>query len=146
DVAPARIGLPLWQLRSRHRPGGVVRPARQDREGRCRRRRHAAAIPGAQAPTPSAGAPAGAALWRQVPRGRRTRGQAMTSLPERSSPKRLGLVIDLDICVGCHACAVNCKQWNSGGVAAPLTDLEPYDADPDGVWFNRVHTYEVGEG
>lgn len=70
----------------------------------------------------------------------------MTSLPEQPSPKRLGLVIDLDICVGCHACAVNCKEWNSGGVSAPLTDLLPYDAEPEGVWFNRVHTYEAGEG
>ena len=70
----------------------------------------------------------------------------MTSLPEQPSPRRLGLVVDLDICVGCHACAVNCKEWNSGGVSAPLTDLLPYDAEPDGVWFNRVHTYEVGEG
>ena len=70
----------------------------------------------------------------------------MTSLPAQPSPKRLGLVIDLDICVGCHACAVNCKEWNSGGVSAPLTDLLPYGAEPDGVWFNRVHTYEVGEG
>ncbi len=70
----------------------------------------------------------------------------MTSLPDQASPRRLGLVIDLDVCVGCHACAVNCKEWNSGGVAAPLTDLDPYGADPSGVWFNRVHTYEAGEG
>ena len=70
----------------------------------------------------------------------------MTSLPDQPSPKKLGLVIDLDICVGCHACAVNCKEWNSGGVSAPLTDLAAYEAEPDGVWFNRVHTFEVGEG
>jgi len=70
----------------------------------------------------------------------------VTSLPEHAGSKRLGLVIDLDICVGCHACAVNCKEWNSGGVAAPLTDLDPYGADPTGVWFNRVHSFEVGEG
>ncbi len=67
----------------------------------------------------------------------------MTSLPEHKSDKRLGLVIDLDVCVGCHACAVNCKEWNSGGVAAPLTDLRPYDEDPLGVWFNRIHSYET---
>ncbi|HEY1153555.1 MAG TPA: 4Fe-4S dicluster domain-containing protein [Pseudolabrys sp.] len=67
----------------------------------------------------------------------------MTSLPQTRGNARLGLVIDLDICVGCHACAVNCKEWNTGGVAAPLTDLKPYDADPDGVWFNRIHSYEV---
>jgi Fe-S-cluster-containing dehydrogenase component len=70
----------------------------------------------------------------------------MTSLPDQPSPKKLGLVIDLDICVGCHACAVNCKEWNSGGVSAPLTDFAAYEAEPDGVWFNRVHTFEVGEG
>lgn len=67
----------------------------------------------------------------------------MTSLPQTRGNARLGLVIDLDVCVGCHACAVNCKEWNTGGVAAPLTDLNPYAADPDGVWFNRIHSYEV---
>jgi sulfite dehydrogenase (quinone) subunit SoeB len=70
----------------------------------------------------------------------------MTSLSTQPGAKRLGLVIDLDICVGCHACAVNCKEWNSGGIAAPLTDLDPYGADPNGVWFNRVHSFEAGEG
>jgi Fe-S-cluster-containing dehydrogenase component len=73
----------------------------------------------------------------------------MTSLPTRTRTK-LGLVIDLDICVGCHACAVNCKEWNTGGHMAPLTDLNPYGAEPDGVWFNRIHAFEVktesGEG
>jgi len=66
----------------------------------------------------------------------------MTALP-KDTKKKLGLVIDLDICVGCHACAVNCKEWNTGGISAPLTDTDPYGADPDGVWFNRVHTFEV---
>jgi Fe-S-cluster-containing dehydrogenase component len=59
------------------------------------------------------------------------------------STKKLGLVIDLDTCVGCHACAVACKQWNAGGIAGPLTDENPYGAEPFGVWFNRVHSYEV---
>jgi Fe-S-cluster-containing dehydrogenase component len=31
----------------------------------------------------------------------------MTTLPTHTD-KALGLVIDLDICVGCHACVVNC--------------------------------------
>jgi sulfite dehydrogenase (quinone) subunit SoeB len=66
----------------------------------------------------------------------------MTDLPPPSK-KKLGLVIDLDTCVGCHACAVGCKQWNSGGVAAPVTDEQPYGKEPTGVWFNRVHSYEV---
>jgi len=67
----------------------------------------------------------------------------MTSLPKKPSHKKLGLVIDLDICVGCHACAVNCKEWNTGGHSAPLTDFEPLGQEPSGVWFNRVHAYEV---
>ena len=66
----------------------------------------------------------------------------MTSLPP-PSPKKLGLVIDLDTCVGCHACATSCKEWNAGGIAGPLTDERPYGKDPDGVWFNRVHSYEL---
>ena len=66
----------------------------------------------------------------------------MTSLPSATG-KKLGLVIDLDTCVGCHACAVNCKQWNAGGHMAPLTDINAYEAGQDGVWFNRVHTYEA---
>ncbi|MGH8041338.1 MAG: 4Fe-4S dicluster domain-containing protein [Rudaea sp.] len=57
--------------------------------------------------------------------------------------KKLGLVIDLDICVGCHACAVACKEWNDGGQFGPLPDEDPYGAEPLGVWFNRVHSYEV---
>lgn len=69
----------------------------------------------------------------------------MTDLPA-STAKKLGLVIDLNACVGCHACAVSCKEWNTGGYSAPLTDQNPYGAKPDGVWFNRVHTYELDNG
>ena len=63
----------------------------------------------------------------------------MTALPPPSK-KKLGLVIDLDTCVGCHACAVSCKQWNA---EATGPDETPYGAAPSGVWFNRVHSYEV---
>jgi Fe-S-cluster-containing dehydrogenase component len=66
----------------------------------------------------------------------------MTSLPPPSA-RKLGLVIDLDTCVGCHACAVACKEWNAGGIAGPLVDEDPYGAEPMGVWFNRVHSYEL---
>lgn len=69
----------------------------------------------------------------------------MTSLPTNPGPKRLGLVIDLDICVGCHACATNCKEWNTSGHSAPLTDINAYQAEQRGVWFNRVFTYEAGD-
>lgn len=66
----------------------------------------------------------------------------MTSLPSPAA-RKLGLVIDLDTCVGCHACAVACKEWNDGGSFGPLPDKDPYGAEPMGVWFNRVHSYEV---
>lgn len=66
----------------------------------------------------------------------------MTDLPA-STRRQLGLVIDLDTCVGCHACAVACKEWNAGGISGPLTDTGPYGAEPEGVWFNRVHGFEV---
>ena len=66
----------------------------------------------------------------------------MTALPA-ATQRKLGLVIDLDTCVGCHACATSCKEWNDVGHTAPMTDYAPYGDDPDGVWFNRVHSYEV---
>ena len=69
----------------------------------------------------------------------------MTALPP-PGPKKLGLVIDLDTCVGCHACAVACKQWNDVGAYAPMHDIEPQGAQPDGVWANRVHSYDVQAG
>jgi Fe-S-cluster-containing dehydrogenase component len=70
----------------------------------------------------------------------------MTSLPQEKSPKRLGLVIDLDVCVGCQACVVNCKEWNTGGYPGPLSDEKPYGKDVIGAWLNRVHGFEAGMG
>src|SRR3569623_1055576 len=58
---------------------------------------------------------------------------------------RLGLVIDLDVCVGCHACAIACKEWNASGTIGPLSDYQPYGAEPSGVWFNRIRHYEMDE-
>lgn len=69
----------------------------------------------------------------------------MTALPTHTE-KKLGLVIDLDTCVGCHACAVNCKEWNTGGDLAPLSDTDPYGADVSGTWLNRIHSFEVDDG
>jgi len=66
----------------------------------------------------------------------------MTSLPQ-STDKKLGLVIDLDTCVGCHACVVSCKEWNTGGYGAPLSDQDAYGDSPSGAWLNRVHTFEI---
>jgi Fe-S-cluster-containing dehydrogenase component len=58
---------------------------------------------------------------------------------------QLALVIDLNVCVGCHACVTSCKEWNTSGVAGSLSDENPYGADPSGTFFNRVQTFEVGE-
>lgn len=59
---------------------------------------------------------------------------------------RLGLVIDLDTCVGCHACAVACKEWNDGSKqAGPLPDYDACGSQPSGTWFNRIRHYERGE-
>jgi sulfite dehydrogenase (quinone) subunit SoeB len=66
----------------------------------------------------------------------------MTSLPA-STERSLGLVIDLDTCVGCHACVTSCKEWNSGQYGAPLADLDAYGAEPEGVFLNRVHAFEA---
>lgn len=70
----------------------------------------------------------------------------MTSLPSHPTPKKLGLVIDLDVCVGCHACVVSCKEWNTGGYGAALSDQDPYGPDVSGSWLNRVHSFEAGDG
>ncbi|MDA8870695.1 4Fe-4S dicluster domain-containing protein [Rhizobiaceae bacterium] len=67
----------------------------------------------------------------------------MTMLPAQPSTKKLGLVIDLDTCVGCHACVISCKEWNTSGYGAPLSDQDPYGDDPKGTFLNRIHTYEV---
>ena len=66
----------------------------------------------------------------------------MTTLPT-STNKKLGLVIDLDTCVGCHACVINCKEWNTSGYGTALSDQDPYGANPTGAWLNRIHTFEV---
>lgn len=55
------------------------------------------------------------------------------------------LVIDLNVCVGCHACVTSCKQWNTSGPAGSMSDQRPYDKDPTGTFFNRVQSYEIGE-
>ena len=63
---------------------------------------------------------------------------------ETTLARQLALVIDLNVCVGCHACVTSCKEWNPGGAAGPLTDEHAYGAAPTGTFFNRVQTYEAG--
>ena len=64
----------------------------------------------------------------------------MTALPH-STEKKLGLVIDLDTCVGCQACVTACKGWNDQGQG--LSDQDAYGANPSGTFLNRVHSYQV---
>ena len=69
----------------------------------------------------------------------------MTCLPARTD-KALGLVIDLDTCVGCHACVTACKGWNDRGPegkGGALSDQDAYGDDPSGTFLNRVHSYAV---
>ncbi len=66
----------------------------------------------------------------------------MTDLPKQTD-KKLGLVIDLDTCVGCHACVTACKGWNTEQYGAPLSDMDAYGADPVGTFLNRIHSYQV---
>ncbi|AHD01802.1 4Fe-4S dicluster domain-containing protein [Leisingera methylohalidivorans] len=66
----------------------------------------------------------------------------MTELPAKTD-RKMGLVIDLDTCVGCHACVISCKGWNTENYGAPLSDQDPYGSDPSGTFLNRVHSYEV---
>jgi sulfite dehydrogenase (quinone) subunit SoeB len=69
---------------------------------------------------------------------------SVRALPGETLAKQLALVIDLNVCVGCHACVTSCKQWNTSGAAGPLADEQPYGANPTGTFFNRVQTYEAG--
>ena len=64
----------------------------------------------------------------------------MTALPG-ATEKRLGLVIDLDTCVGCQACVTACKGWNDQGIG--LSDQDAHGASPSGTFLNRVHSYQV---
>jgi len=66
----------------------------------------------------------------------------MTQLPQ-STDRKLGLVIDLDTCVGCHACVISCKGWNTENYGAALSDTDAYGPDVSGTFLNRVHSYEV---
>jgi sulfite dehydrogenase (quinone) subunit SoeB len=61
-----------------------------------------------------------------------------------STQKKLGLAIDLDTCVGCHACAVACKEWNGDSrMTLGVPDYDPYGKAPSGAWFNRIRHYEI---
>ena len=144
-IAAGRWRVSPRQCRSDHRPGRMVRSAGPDRA------RGAARSPDQHCPLfrcwrirRRCRSCRSSALWR---RQRREGGWRVTSSAGAApGQKKLGLVIDLDICVGCHACATACKEWNSSGHMGPLPDFDPYGESAWGVWFNRIHSFEEGDG
>ena len=69
------------------------------------------------------------ARGRRSSRCRRCRSDASRADPlaRADDAMKLGLLIDLDTCVGCHACATACKEWNgASAISGPLTDCDPY--------------------
>lgn len=56
--------------------------------------------------------------------------EVIESSLKKPGPKQYTLWVDLEYCVGCHACTMACKAENN---------------TPVGVDFNRVTEIEVGE-
>ncbi|HPV25052.1 MAG TPA: 4Fe-4S dicluster domain-containing protein, partial [Casimicrobium sp.] len=56
---------------------------------------------------------------------------------------KLGLAIDLDTCVGCHACAVACKEWNGESLMGGAPDYDAWGKAPTGTWYNRIRHFEI---
>jgi len=56
---------------------------------------------------------------------------------------KLGLAIDLDTCVGCHACAVACKEWNGDSLMGGAPDYDAWGKVPGGTWYNRIRHFEI---
>jgi hypothetical protein len=61
-------------------------------------------------------------------------GSAMAARSETLA-RQLALVIDLDVCVGCQACVVSCKQWNSSGRDGLPPDPGAWQPSPSGTFF-----------
>ncbi len=72
----------------------------------------------------------------------------MTALPPPGA-RKLGLVINLESCTGCQACAVGCREWNGSGRLPPPVPAGadiPIDSQASGPWFMRVHSFQAGDG
>ncbi len=67
----------------------------------------------------------------------------MTEEPVNFHDIRLGIVTDLDACIGCQACALNCKEWTSGTPLSNLNNPGEILINTSDVWFNRVHAIDV---
>ncbi|WP_051241696.1 4Fe-4S dicluster domain-containing protein [Azohydromonas australica] len=79
-----------------------------------------------------------------APRPAARSSDAVPAARSETLARQLALVIDLDVCVGCQACVVSCKQWNSAGAAGLPPDAGAWEPSPRGTFFNRVQTWESG--
>ena len=109
-----------FQFRPGHRPGRLVRRARAHLPGRRRR---------AQADLAAVRAYAAAA--RASASEPRSGSRISARQEERQAMTQLALVIDLNVCVGCHACVTSCKEWNTSGAAGPLCRRQSLRRGPD---------------
>jgi Fe-S-cluster-containing dehydrogenase component len=57
---------------------------------------------------------------------------------------QLALIIDLDSCVGCHACVVSCNEWNAADIGYIADNPNSLNKNQANAAFNQVQTYEVG--
>lgn len=55
------------------------------------------------------------------------------------SEKRLGMLIDLGVCIGCNACTVACKQENEPPLTKFNTWVESWDAEAEDGRVTRAN-------
>ena len=133
ELLPERDGRPsLRQCRSGHRPGGLVRPARAAREGAPPRPAHerAAIRRRCRAPPASPQRPAVLRYGADVPRAARG-GAAMTSLPAQPLRPRSSAWSSTSTSASAATPAPStARNGTAAAIAAPLTDIDPYGAEP----------------
>ena len=57
---------------------------------------------------------------------------------------QLAIVTDMNKCVGCDACQMGCKVWNTSGPNGPMPDLNPWGKDPWVMYWLKVLHLERG--
>lgn len=57
---------------------------------------------------------------------------------------QLAIVTDMNKCVGCDACQMGCKVWNTSGPNGPMPDLDPWGKEPWVMYWLKVLHLERG--
>lgn len=57
---------------------------------------------------------------------------------------QLAIITDMNKCVGCDACQMGCKVWNTSGQYGPLPDLNPWGKEPWVMYWLKVLHLERG--